>query len=516
MRDDLAPTNMGAEWVVALLLRMTAHGGLTFEPPVLLGPCDSFGVQAALPLGRGGTSGKSSAPAMAALLRPGTAVVSTDGGRTFATHESGPLPEFPPVSVKDGSSWHDFGNVSHSEPKTTRPTYFNFSTRGVNRFHWRGGQLSWSQDRQPLVFFGGLPFGAGDELYTRSPLRLQGGGQVVLKDGSILHSGSVWWPECQPACMPVPNQTDALATRKKVRSAATAAYSVLRDTQLGQHYLSHSNMTVAVAEAKCSAEPMCTGFCFRTPEQPQHQAIEIFLKHSHGTFNSTGWTTYLKNNTPSPAPPPPPHGAKTNCCPGNAASNHGTSSIAFRSTDGYRWEYLSTIMDARSIPGSEEGCSEHDLVRLQSGEILMICRTDAGDGEETHKSSNYARVVSSDEGRTWSYPEYVNAGSARPRLLATTAAVASTLAARANGTDRAGGSSRVDEGKEVLIMSGGRWGTAGSGYGHNPPAVPPGGRPVDWRTANRSMEPTIFLDDSGSKGLRWTAHSVSFWHNHLA
>jgi hypothetical protein len=33
---------------------------------------------------------------------------------------------------------------------------------------------------------------------------------------------------------------------------------------------------------------------------------------------------------------------------------------------------------------------------------------------------NYVRTISTDEGKSWSYPTFVNAGSARPRLLAST------------------------------------------------------------------------------------------------
>ena len=75
--------------------------------------------------------------------------------------------------------------------------------------------------------------------------------------------------------------------------------------------------------------------------------------------------------------------------------------MAFRSLDGFNFHYLSTIMDARSIPESEEGCAEMDLIKLRNGHIVMICRTDAGDGEETHKSSNYARSLSTDEGTSF-------------------------------------------------------------------------------------------------------------------
>ena len=51
-------------------------------------------------------------------------------------------------------------------------------------------------------------------------------------------------------------------------------------------------------------------------------------------------------------------------------------------------------------------------------------------------------------------------------------------------------------------MAGGRWGTPGA-YAHN-------------TVRNRSMEPTVFIDSTGSEGLNWTPHSMSFWHNTLA
>ena len=149
------------------------------------------------------------------------------------------------------------------------------------------------------------------------------------------------------------------------------------------------------------------------------------------------------------------------------------------------WDYLSTIVDSRDIPTSEEGCSEHDLVRLNSSTILMVCRTDGGDGEETHKSMNYVRTVSTDEGKTWSYPRFINAGSARPRLLATT----------------------TSAGKEAILMIGGRWGSpcdSGAQGGYPGRCCAP---PCDWRTANRSMEPMLFVDGSGSEGVSWQASS---------
>lgn len=108
--------------------------------------------------------------------------------------------------VATSVTFHDFGNISKTEPKTTRPTYYNFTAPSINKFTFTtasdapesssGVTFAWEQDNA-VVFFGGLPWGAGDELYTRAPFRLQGGGQVTLSDGSLLHSASVWFPECK-------------------------------------------------------------------------------------------------------------------------------------------------------------------------------------------------------------------------------------------------------------------------------------------------------------------------------
>ena len=59
-------------------------------------------------------------------------------------------------------------------------------------------------------------------------------------------------------------------------------------------------------------------------------------------------------------------------------------------------------------------------------------------------------------------------------------------------------------------MAGGRWGTPGA-YAQNCPQ-----EPCDWRVANRSMEPTVFLDEGGTEGVAWQPYSISYWHNRLA
>ena len=70
---------------------------------------------------------------------------------------------------------------------------------------------------------GGLPWGVGDELYTRAPLRLQGGGQVTLSDGTLLQSALVWFPKCTPSCIGAGNCCPGALTSTSLESKARLA-----------------------------------------------------------------------------------------------------------------------------------------------------------------------------------------------------------------------------------------------------------------------------------------------------
>lgn len=182
---------LGLVGVVSSAPTTEAPPRLVFEPPILLGGDKSFGIQATLTF---------SPTEFAAYLGAGKVALSVDGGASFKSSTTFPpgftVPEWPVVANRSAGGWaaHDFGNIStlHHQ-KTDRPTWFNFSVPTVNTFEYAEGRLSWSQTAIP-VSFGGLPFGAGGELYVRG-LRLQGGGQVTLSDGSLLHSASAWFPE---------------------------------------------------------------------------------------------------------------------------------------------------------------------------------------------------------------------------------------------------------------------------------------------------------------------------------
>ena len=48
------------------------------------------------------------------------------------------------------------------------------------------------------------------------------------------------------------------------------------------------------------------------------------------------------------------------------------------SPSGFTWDYRATIILSLQIPTSDEGASEHSLVTLANGHILMVTRTDGG------------------------------------------------------------------------------------------------------------------------------------------
>ena len=67
------------------------------------------------------------------------------------------------------------------------------------------------------------------------------------------------------------------------------------------------NLTLAAAEAKCSALPNCTGVTFAsTSERPAGVVHAYFKKKDCGApYGADGWQTYLRDYTPPPPPPPP-------------------------------------------------------------------------------------------------------------------------------------------------------------------------------------------------------------------
>ena len=95
-----------------------------------------------------------------------------------------------------------------------------------------------------------------------------------------------------------------------------------------------------------------------------------------------------------------------------------TSVTAFRSRDGYSWEFAGTILDAAGLPESEEGPNQNDLVLLRDNRTLMcVLRVDSGEGPSM-RYEPLMRSFSTDMGAQWSAPETFGAGFAtgHPRL----------------------------------------------------------------------------------------------------
>lgn len=86
---------------------------------------------------------------------------------------------------------------------------------------------------------------------------------------------------------------------------------------------------------------------------------------------------------------------------------------AFGSSDGgVSWQFLAVVAsrNATVIAKKWEGPGENDLVRLHDGRLLGIFRVDS--------CHPYWKAYSSDLGKTWSAPETMPFGSARPKMLA--------------------------------------------------------------------------------------------------
>jgi len=106
--------------------------------------------------------------------------------------------------------------------------------------------------------------------------------------------------------------------------------------------------------------------------------------------------------------------------PNKNVSQTASSVVAFRSLDGFVWNYTGTILDAAQVPESEEGPNQNDLVLLADNQTIMcVMRVDSGEGP-TMRYAPLMRSFSVD-GKTWSEPDSFGHGFAtgHPRLTRT-------------------------------------------------------------------------------------------------
>ena len=151
---------------------------------------------------------------------------------------------------------------------------------------------------------------------------------------------------------------------------------------------------------------------------------------------------------------------------GNCSSTNCTeySLLAFRSHNGFAWNYSGVIASATSVPYAEEGPSENGMAQLPSGDIVCVFRVNGGDGLH-HRHLPYALTKSTDNGFTWSEPLTlpVGVGTARPKLRAL----------------QSGG----------LLLGGGR-------------------------TGNFNRDVYLWTND-GKNLSDWQPYAISYWHNLL-
>jgi len=90
----------------------------------------------------------------------------------------------------------------------------------------------------------------------------------------------------------------------------------------------------------------------------------------------------------------------------------------FESADGRSWKWRSRAAAGVASAG-EEGANENDMVVAADGSLLIVYRTDGGDGWPDHQHKPFMKVKSSDQGHTWSSPVSLPSGvlSARPQML---------------------------------------------------------------------------------------------------
>jgi hypothetical protein len=81
------------------------------------------------------------------------------------------------------------------------------------------------------------------------------------------------------------------------------------------------------------------------------------------------------------------------------------------SRDGGRtWRYLATVAGPDAVPGMREGPCEPSMIRLENGDLMCVARVGGG------ADQGLIRQYSSDNGKTWTAPDRLDAFSVDPTL----------------------------------------------------------------------------------------------------
>jgi hypothetical protein len=110
------------------------------------------------------------------------------------------------------------------------------------------------------------------------------------------------------------------------------------------------------------------------------------LRLSDGSFLFVLYVTFGENEN-----------AKGHCC--------HNSVIAFNSSDGVTWHYISTVgaWNATEVSYSQEGPNEVSIVQLKDNHtIWSVMRVDGGDGSPSHRTLPFVSSSSTNRGCSWS------------------------------------------------------------------------------------------------------------------
>ena len=262
----------------------------------------------------------------------------------------------PPVSMGEGTAWMS-GFVRMGPPSGARTVF----TGSLGKGGWRtsrDGGYTWKAD--PRVAGGGSFF---PSVLSGDQLRRTNFGNISAYNASLLYT----------------------------HFEGAAAQELRLDPASG-------NLTVSTLPNQIS---------FRGIPPPGVRPLRLGGADSLRLQDGT-WLLSAMTWTPPPGP-------------GNCTGTNCTeySLYAFKSRDGFAWDYAGVIASATAVPYAEEGPSEDGLAQLANGDIVCVFRVDGGDGLH-HRHLPYVLARSTDNGATWSEPLTLpkGVGSARPKLKA--------------------------------------------------------------------------------------------------
>jgi hypothetical protein len=207
---------------------------------------------------------------------------------------------------------------------------------------------------------------------------------------------------------------NAVLVNTTADTAATAA--------IGTEFAIYNITTTAAHTNTLQRTVVPTNLQWNFPTSPISEHVCLFSSYSGKVININITTTLNNNITWLKTVV-----IKRNCTapPKESGLGWGTLGYAdiwlFESNDQRYWKVRSVVAthEQTAALGYQEGANENDIVRLGDGTLLVVFRADGGDGYPDHKRKPFLKVISTDNGMTWTQPVSMGkgVGSARPMLL---------------------------------------------------------------------------------------------------